>query len=273
MEIRVKKIILILAATVFSFSTFAQDSTGKRKVNKKDEKRQRIAAMVKQEEEGVLSYTKQTVFGLQLRNNGYGGFVEIGRRRTQRWTNLYSLEITEIKDRKEERVGGEGAVFGNTFIYGKINNFYQAKLGFGQQYILGQKGNKNGVAVTGSFNTGLSIGLLKPYYVQVDSAGGVYIKYEDNPGLFLDRSSVVSGAGITKGWGDLKFHPGVFAKTALRFDFGRYNESVQALEIGISADYYTKKIEIMAPMTDSKATDPKSLFYQLHIAFVFGNRK
>lgn len=269
-----KKIILVLFVAFVSLPAFSQDSTGKRvKGSKRDEKRQRIAAMVKQEEEGVLSYTKQTVFGLQLRTNGYGGWVELGRRRTQRWTNLYSLEITEIKDRKEEKVGGEGAFFGNTYIYGKINNFYQTKLGFGRQYIFGQKGNKNGVAVTGSFNTGLSVGLLKPYFVQVDSAGGVFIRYKDNPGMFLDRNEVVNGGGITRGWKNLTIHPGVFAKTALRFDFGRYNESVQALEIGVSADYYSQKIEIMAPMSDSKATDPKSLFYQLHIAFVFGSRK
>ena len=275
MNIRVKKIILILTVAILSLPTLAQDSTAKRsKLSKKEEKRQRIAAMVKQEEEGVLSYTKQTVFGLQLRNNGYGAWVEIGRRRTQRWTNLYTFELTEIKDRKEEKIPNVdgSSFFGTTLIFGKINNFFQGKFGYGQQYILGQKGNKNGVAVTASANAGLSLGLLKPYYKNLGGEDSA-IKYEDDPGRFLQTEPGDGAAGFTKGWGDLKIRPGIFAKTALRFDFGRYNESVQVLEIGISADYYTKKIEIMAPLQGSKATDPKSLFYQVHIAFVFGSRK
>jgi len=270
----VKKLILILSSTIFCLSVLAQDSTGKRtKASRKDEKRQRISAMVKQEEEGVLSYTKQTVFGLQLRTNGYGAWFELGRRRTPRWTNLYSFEITEIKDRKEEKVSNVDGTsfFGSTLIYGKINNFYQAKLGFGRQYIFGQKGNKNGIAVTGALNAGISVGLLKPYLLRTGNDS--LLKYEDNPARFLDIKQGDGAAGFTKGWNSLKIKPGPFLKAALRFDFGRYNESIQALEIGLSADYYSQKIQIMAPLTGTYATEPKSLFFQGHIAFVFGNRK
>ena len=39
-----------------------------------------------------------------------------------------------------------GFAFGNSFIYGKINNFYFLKAGFGQQLLIGGKGNQNGVA-------------------------------------------------------------------------------------------------------------------------------
>ena len=62
---------------------------------------------------------------------------------------------------------------------------------------------------------------------------------------------------------------------ALRFDFGRYNELIQALQVGVSVDAYSKKIEIMAPQDarGSAAVEPKRLFFQGHIAFVFGRRK
>jgi hypothetical protein len=52
------------------------------------EKRERISAMVKQEEEGVLAYYKQSAFGVQLRTNGFGAFYELGRMKTPRRTNL-----------------------------------------------------------------------------------------------------------------------------------------------------------------------------------------
>src|SRR6185436_10750321 len=100
--------------------------------------------------------------------------------KTTRKTNIYRLDITEIKDPKEEKQTGGGIIFGNPFIYGKVNNFYQATLGFGQQYILGQKGNKNGVAVSAVYSGGLSLGLLRPYYLEVrDPNGGenLTIKY------------------------------------------------------------------------------------------------
>ena len=154
-------------------------------------------------------------------------------------------------------------------INGKENNFYQGKLGFGQQYILGQKGNKNGVAVTVSLSGGLDLGFLKPYYLDVQDASGnnLSIKYQDDSTLFLDRGSIYGGSGFTKGWNELKIKPGVFIKSALRFDFGRYNESMQALEIGVSAEGFSQKIPIMIN------NPSKQLFTQIHVAFVFGGRK
>jgi hypothetical protein len=111
-------------------SLFAQDSTRQNnpqqrrvsKADKKDEKRQRINAIIKQEEEGNLSFHKQSVFGVELRTNGYGVFYELGKRKSQRYTNLYSIELTEIKHRKEEKTQG-AQFFSNSFVYGKQNNF------------------------------------------------------------------------------------------------------------------------------------------------------
>lgn len=250
----------------------AQDSTGNRNSSRSDrqaEKRQRINSIIKQEEEGNLSFSKQSVFGIQLRTNGYGAFYELGKRRSPRYTNIYSIEITEIKHRKENKLGGAENFFSNSFIYGKEFNFYQGKLGFGQQYILGQKGNKNGVAITASLSGGLSLGFLKPYYLEVDDAnnGARTIKYADDSTLFLSIGSINGGAGFTKGWNELKLKPGAFIKTALRFDFGRYNEKVQAIEIGMSLDAYSQKIPVMI------LNKPQQLFFQGHIAFVFGGRK
>jgi hypothetical protein len=265
----VKKIFLFAVVMFAGLTLCAQDSTGKKsKADKKAEKRQRINTIIKQEEEGNLSFRKQSVFGLQVRTNGYGFFYELGKRRSPRFTNLYSIELSEIKHRKEEK-GGTESFFSNAFVYGKQHNFYQAKLGFGQQYIVGQKGNKNGVAVTANVNAGLALGFLKPYYLQVQDASGEEktIKYTDDSLTFLSRGNIIGGAGFTKGWSELKLKPGLFLKSSLRFDFGRYNDKVQALEIGMSLEAYAQKIPIMI------LNDAKRLFFQGHVAFVFGRRK
>ena len=239
------------------------------KDEKKAEKRQRINAIIKQEEEGNLSFRKQSVLGIQIRTDGYGLFYELGKRKSARFATTYTAEITEIKHKKEDKIGGAENFFSNSYVYGKINNFYQFKLGYGQQYILGQKGNKNGVAITANVQGGVALGFLKPYYLDViDSVGkSKTISYEDDSITFLDRGSIIGGGGFTKGWNNVKLKPGLYIKTALRFDFGRYNETVQALEIGMSLEAYSQKIPIMV------YNDPKQLFFQGHIAFVFGSRK
>ena len=265
-----KKISLLICLLFAAGVLFAQEISDKksRKLEKKEEKRKRTNALIKQEEEGVLAYNKQTAFGLQLRTNGYAAFLEIGKMKTPRFTNLYSLELSEIFHPKEEKVPStDQNYFGGSFKYGKINNFYQAKLGFGQQYVFGQKGNKNGIAVLGIYQAGLSIGLLKPYYIDIDDNGSRSIKYSgaDTSAFLSER--ILGASGMSKGWNEVKIRPGAFAKLALRFDFDSYNETIKALEIGLSVDAYGKAIEQMA------FSKPERLFFQGHIGFVFGGRK
>jgi hypothetical protein len=100
-----------------------------------------------------------------------------------------------------------------------------------------------------------------------DSAGlRKNIKYEDDKSLFLS-SRIIGSSGFSKGLNETAIIPGAYAKAALRFDFGRYNESIQAIEIGLSADFYSKKVQLMA------LNDARNLFLQGHIAFIFGRRK
>jgi hypothetical protein len=267
----VKKLILITLSAVLGLSVNAQRDSITTTVSKQQQKReeaQRRTTLARQQEEGVLFFDKHVAGGIQLRTNGYGAFLEIGKARSPRFTNLYVLELTEIKHNKEEKAAGDG-LFSNSYVYGKVNNFYQAKLGFGQQYVFGQKGNKNGIAVLGIVHGGLSVGLLKPYYVQAEDQNGARdIKYESADSLlFLNFDNIRGGSGFTKGWGEVKIKPGAYLKTALRFDFGRYNESIHALEIGMSVDFYASKISQMV------YNEPKQFFFQGHIAYVFGKRK
>src|SRR5437868_7099076 len=153
----VKKLGLISIVLLLVISTSAQDSlsavTGMTKKEKKEAKRKKIADLMRQAEEGVLVYSKQSVFGVQARSNGYGVFYELGKMKTNRKTMIFRIDFTETKNHKEEKLNGN-SFFGNSFIYGKINYFYALTIGMGQQYILGRKGNKNGVAVSVVYDGG-----------------------------------------------------------------------------------------------------------------------
>ena len=70
-----RRLFFIWVAVLSSLPMLAQ----KTKKEKKEERKQQINALIKQEEEGVIAYTKHTTFGFKLTTDGYGGFMEIGR--------------------------------------------------------------------------------------------------------------------------------------------------------------------------------------------------
>jgi hypothetical protein len=265
----VRKLLFITFLSTLTVAVLAQETTSTGKKEKKAERLRKVSDLIKQSEEGVLVYHKQHLFGIQGRSNGYGIFYELGKMKTNYTTNLYRIDITEIKSQKEEK--SSKGFFSNTFIYGKLNNFYQASLSFGQQRILGQKGNKNGVAVTAVYNGGLALGLLRPYYLEVQdptTGENKFITYSKaDSALFLNSSAIVGRGGLFKGFNEMKLKPGVFAKAALRFDYGRFNETVTGIEIGLSTEFYAQKVPIYFGQKE------KQLFFQGYIALLFGQRK
>ncbi len=258
---------------LFLFLGCLSTAWAQKPLTKKEAQKQRINQLIRQAEEGTLVYNHHHIFGIQVRSLGYGMFYEYGRMKNQRKTNIFRLDLTEIKDRKEDKVQNTAngfIFFGNPYIYGKVNNFYQANLGVGQQVVLGQKGNKNGVSVTGIYSGGLAIGLLRPYYLQViDPVTNQekFITYSSADSALFLGNTILGGGGISKGWNEMKFRPGLFARTALRFDYGRFNEAVSGIELGVTAEYYTKKISILAGPHD------RQFFFQGYIALLFGRRK
>lgn len=265
-----RKFIILLMIAAIGTGAAAQDDSTLSKRDRREVRRQKISSKIRQAEEGVLVYRKQSIFGIQAKTNGYGIFYELGFMKTNRKSNIFRIDITETKNAKEEKLLGGGIIFGNPFIFGKQNYFYPVTLGFGQQYILGQKGNKNGVAVSAVYNAGISIGLLRPYYINVDDPGtgeSRTIKYTPADSALFLGPSITGGAGFGKGWSEIKIKPGAFVKTAMRFDYGRFNEVVSGLEIGMSLEVYGSKVPIMLLQKD------KSIFFQGYIALLFGRRK
>lgn len=246
---------------IVSFS-FAQKLSKK---ERREQNRKRIDALIKQEEEGVIAYIKHTVYGAKLINNGYGAFLEIGKVKSVRSATLFQLELSEYRSPREEKQSNLFA-YSTPYAFGKENFFYPIKLGVQQQMLFGNKSNKNGVSVTGNFGGGLSVGLLRPYYVHLSS--NEYVKYQSKDSAkFLDPANISGGPGFGRGWSDMTVNPGAYLKAALRFDYGTYNEIVSAIEVGITADIYSKKVPLMV------YEKPKQFFFGGYFALLFGRRK
>ncbi len=242
---------------------------------KKAERKEKINQLIKQEEEGALIYQKQGAFGIKLNTDGWGVYYEHGKYKTLTKTNLWWLEFGERKHPKEERVptitASSGFIIVSSYIYGKQNNFYYLKAGVGQQRMIGGKGNKNGVAVSAIYGGGITAGLLKPYYLEIQNPSTNLresIRYTPaNESLFLDPTIILGKGGLTKGIGETKIVPGAHARAALRFDYGRYNEMLSAIEVGVNAEYYSQKMPILL------LNKEKSFFFNAYVAITFGKRK
>ena len=245
--------------------------TRKERIAKEQEKTKKLQ---KDAEEGAIIFNKQSSFHIALRSDGYGISYEHGKFKKVNKTNLWWVSLGERKDTKEEKnlsFLSQRTGIGNSFIYGKQNNFYMLNIGFGQQRQLGGKGGKNGISVSAIYGGGLSIGMLKPYYLDVLDSSRTYIetiKYQDNnDSRFLDNNYIIGAAAFGKGYGEMKFVPGFFTKGAVRFDYGKFNDIISALEIGINAEFYTQKMPIMI------ANKNKNFFVSGYVSIIFGTRK
>lgn len=247
------------------------------KNEKKQAKRDKVNEMIRLEEEGEPSFKKHTIWGFKLNHDGYGGSFEIGKMKTPYRATIYQIEFNDKKHPKEEKqstgdnLGSGFIVLGSPFVYGKQNHFYQLKAGIGQQFMIGGKGNKNGVGVYAIFAGGLSLGLARPYYIEVESppqSGNIkQIKYSQADSAEFLGNFIVGGTGLSKGWGEMKFVPGLHAKAAMRFDWARFNNTVSAIEFGFNFEFYTSKIEQMATL------EGKNFFANGYIGINFGKRK
>lgn len=271
---------LFLTVTVLSglvLSTSAQ-SKSNTKEQARIEKHDRINQMLRNEEEGMPAFEKHSITGFKNHHDGWGVFLEKGFSKTAYKTTIFQLELGEKQHRKEQKQSTPGAVsggfayFGKPFVFGKQNIFYQAKLGIGKQIMIGGKSNKNGVAVYGVFVGGFSTGLARPYYIQFAMDTGLtYLKYQsDTKDAFLNidpTKDIIGGSGLRKGWNEMKFNPGLYAKASLRFDWARFNQVISAIEVGFMADIYSKKVIQMIDLPG------KTFFPTGFLALNFGRRK
>lgn len=270
-----KKLIFFICALFVYTIVAAQNDKAEKREQRKEERQQVITSAMKREEEGALVYNVQNVFGIKLNTNGWGFSYEHGKYKDVFKTNIWWLELSEIKHPKEEKgvvTDGAGFVIGNPYIYGKQNTAFALRAGIGQQRLLGGKGNRNGVAVSAIYGGGLSAGLVKPYYVNalidLNTFEARDIKFGDGfDTTFLNPGLIFGGSGFGKGLNEIKVQPAVHTKLALRFDYGRYSEVVSGIELGVNAEYYFQELPLMALIKN-----PQFIFNG-YVAVLFGKRK
>ncbi|MDB5229050.1 MAG: hypothetical protein JWN78_3243 [Bacteroidota bacterium] len=228
-------------------------------------------------------YRKSWEAGFRLRSDGFGLGAEFTRAKRFKRSLLFQVQFAYFRHPKQVRQQspfGGGGLFGSDgfkpYVYGKQNTLFTLYAGVGQKFLLAEKGKRHGVQIFFKYAGGFSLGILKPYLLEVVDtssitgntfANTVTLGYEpNNPNsLFLDHDLIAGAAGFGKGW-KLKILPALHAEIGMEFDWAKNESFIKALEIGVAADFYFKKVPVMVQ-------NNKFLYPSVYAGFMLGRRK
>lgn len=230
-------------------------------------------------------YDRELTFGLfMITPRSFGLGVKIGDLNTYYKTRYWVFDLSDMRHSRESRQSFDLQLqptnrVSRAFIFGKQNQLYVLRGGLGQRTYLSQKARQRGVAVGWSWEAGPSLGLLKPYYLELlrnNDSGPIFLREEkytaENADDFLDISRIFGAAPWSRGLDELKFLPGAHARLGAHFGFGAFDEFAKALEAGVQVDFFFRDVPIMVESTQNPGVDNSPLFLNLYLTLQFGKR-
>ncbi len=197
--------------------------------------------------------------------------------KTRFWTLTFG-DIRHSRERREnpDRVNVVSNRVSRAYVFGKQNQLYALRLGFGMKRFLSEKAKERGVAIGYSYEFGPTLGIVKPYYLEIErnDAAPIDVRYTgDNLDVFVGNQINVFGASAwTVGLDEIGFRPGVHAKFATHFGFGAYDEVAKSLEAGIMADYFIGNTDIMVESDLTPGVSNPPVYMSLFINLQIGKR-
>ena len=202
-------------------------------------------------EERIL-YNHETTLSATIHTHGLGVGFKTGRIRSIERTTNWNFEFSYFRSLKQIPIINTTYFSVNTFIYGKLNEVFVLRGGYGEDRRIYGKPYWGGVELRWLYEGGFSLGLLKPYYYTVSVANvgpdGQYSLEVENH-TFNDGSQwmeVLGKAPFSYGLNETKLRPGVYAKVGLSFEIGTSRPRAQAIDVGAAVDYFPQGIPMMA---------------------------
>lgn len=229
---------------------------------------------------GIL-YNQERALEIRPHSNGGAVGFQFGKIVTYYKTRYYQFDIGLLKHPKEFRQsitfhsGNPFTGTANSFTYGKQNHLIILRAGFGEKKYFSDKAKRKGIAVGVNYQLGASLGLLKPYYLNLsrleDNGFEDYISTEryseENAALFLDETKIIGPASFLKGFDEISIVPGLNARIGAHFSLGAFDKYVKAFEMGIAVDAFVKRIPIMVIENNTP------VFINGYLSFQIGKRK
>lgn len=229
-----------------------------------------LSLLAKAQDDGNYEYNREFIWGINKNTNGglIGGFIVRNSKAVGPTTfRTIGGEIVNVKHPKEDRKVSRRS--GNTFIFGKSNYLYAIRLHYGYDKILYKKAPQQGVQINYGVAAGPTIGIVAPYFIEVFAAGSDGVAREQydpfNPGH--NMSNILGTGRLFQGLGKSKIRPGLNAKAAMSFEFGTFKSNVTGFEVGLNAEVFTEKIQLIP------AEKNRAFFTSAFLTLFYGTRR
>ncbi|MGJ1328285.1 hypothetical protein [Sphingobacterium sp.] len=232
-------------------------------------------------ESGLDSYYRHTLaLNLRLNTNGWSGGLSYLRNESPGKKVIWQLYFSGLQHEKEVKQQRRATTYNylaknTSYSLGKIYNAYTLQLAYGREQILFPALIDGNLSLSLRYVVGPALALLKPYYLNL-----LYVSYNpeelaysqsehfnnENADKFLNPAYILGSDKWSKGLGETRLIPGLFAELAIALEPGRPESFVKTITMGGNAAFYTSKIEMMA---ERKAYAYQACFF---VGLSFGKR-
>ena len=217
-----------------------------------------------------LIYNRQNTFNVAIHTQGFGLGFKLGKIKSIHRTRNWEVELVSLHSLKEIKTVNLSQYNSRPFVYGKLNNVYVIRFGYGEERRIFGKPYWGGIETRWTFEAGASLALAKPYYYYVvsyqpSSTGDGYIEIIEEQ-TFEQGIDILGKASFMKGIGETKLSPGVHASLGLSFDIGKSRTTAQALNVDVKVECFPLGVSIMDSERDRR------LFVTFMLSYNWGSR-
>lgn len=179
------------------------------------------------------------------------------------YNSVQSMRETRIKSwYMQQRIGSR-------YIFDKLNRFAVLAPTFGISRDIFPQGYYNKINVRVDASLGPAIGLLRPYYVEVDFGTTLSdvksVPYDPtNSQIYYER--IMGETPFYKYLSPKKGVLGLSIRANTIIDFSRYKKSMNGVQLGLNIDAFPKAVQIMATQKNT------AVFVSGCIGMMFGRR-
>jgi hypothetical protein len=248
-----------------------------------------VIAQIDQESDTIgdnILFRREMYGSASFHSAGWGLGFRIGQNRTYYNKKMFDFDLAEMKSPKEYKRSNANFSNSRRYIFGKMNNIYLLRAGYGAQKLINRKPYWGGIEVRFFYFGGLTLSLAKPVYLYIANykTVGDQLLYEITTEKYDPEKhypwrtivyvndtttrdiDIYGKAPIYKGFDEIKPYPGAYVKTGFNFEYGSYNQSIKAVEVGAILDAFPKGLPIMTHI------DPYHFFVNVYVSFTFGKR-
>lgn len=206
---------------------------------------------------GALFHTQG--FGVTARRGVYANAFAV---------RSIGMDLAYFKHPKEIRTSNPIYENGRPYVYGKQNTLQMLRLWVSKHRIHSEKLRRDAVRFSSYWKAGLSLGILKPVYLEIGypDIPYAYVATEryDPEAHFSDN--IYGQAPWSNGLDELSVVPGLHAAFGLDFEYGTERFSPKSMTAGIAADAFLTPPEVFA----AKFEQNNRLFVTLFATFEVG---